>query len=652
MFTQRFRGQVMGIIVLFCLLSASLGVTLDTHQARAAGDYRSYANSSAATLQSWYNSSNGLFNSTGWWNSANALGAIIDYSSNTGSTAYTGDIATTYSKNSSGNFLNNYYDDEGWWGLTWVKAYDLTGNNSYLSMAKTIFSDMAGGWDSTCGGGVWWSKDRTYKNAIPNELFLALATKLHQRTSGDSGSGSYIDWANREWSWFNSSGMINGSNLVNDGLDSSCHNNGQTTWTYNQGVILGGLTDMYKITNNSSYLSKAEAIADAATGTLVNNGILKEPCEPSSCGGDGPQFKGIFMRNLGYLYSTDNKQAYKSFITQNVDSIWNNDRNGSNQLGLMWYGPFDSADAARQSSAQDALNAAIPFSTSSGTSNVALNKTATADSSCSSSETPNKAVDGSVTNDSKWCSGGTSGQYWLRLDLGASYAISSFTVKHAGAGGENTAWNTRDFNIQLSSDGSNWSTVVNVTGNTASITTHSISTTTARYVKLNITNPQSDPNYIAARIYELEVYATSATSNVALNKTATANNSCTSSETPNKAVDGSVTNDSKWCAGATSGQYWLRIDLGANYAISSFTVKHAGAGGENTAWNTRDFNLQLSTDGSNWNTVVNVSGNTSSITTHPISTTTARYVKLNITNPQTDPNTIAARIYELEVYGS
>ncbi|GHO49014.1 hypothetical protein KSX_71770 [Ktedonospora formicarum] len=46
-----------------------------------------------------------------------------------------------------------------------------------------------------------------------------------------------------------------------------------------------------------------------------------------------------------------------------------------------------------------------------------------------------------------------------------------------------------------------------VTGNTASITTHPIATTSARYVKLNITNPQSDPNFIAARIYELEVYA-------------------------------------------------------------------------------------------------------------------------------------------------
>lgn len=272
------------------------------------------------------------------------------------------------------------------------------------------------------------------------------------------------------------------------------------------GLNLGGLTDMYKITSDTSYLSKAEAIANAATGTLVTNGILRESCKPSSCGGDSSQFKGNFMRNLGYLYSTDNKQAYKNFITQNVDSIWNNDRNSSNQLGLMWYGPFDSADATRQSSVQGALNAAIPFSTSSGTSNVALNKKATADSSCSLSGTPNKTVDSSVTNNSKWCAGATGGQYWLRLDLGASYAVSSYCEAHRG-GRRDTAWNTRDFNIQLSTDGSNWSTVVTVTGNTSSITTHPISTRTARYVKLNITNPQSDPNTVAARIYELEVYS-------------------------------------------------------------------------------------------------------------------------------------------------
>ncbi|GHO93916.1 hypothetical protein KSF_039640 [Reticulibacter mediterranei] len=491
---------------LICALLVNLvlfGIPFMSSTTHAAGSYRAYADAAAATLQRWYNSSNGQFNTTGWWNSANALGAIIDYSARTSSTAYTGDISTSYNTNASGNFLNDYYDDEGWWALTWVKAYDLTNDSRYLTMAKTIFNDMKGGWDTTCGGGIWWSKARSYKNAIPNELFLALATSLHQRTPGDSGSGSYLDWSNQEWNWFNNSGMINSSSLINDGLDSSCHNNGQTTWTYNQGVILAGLSDLYKITGTSSYLSKAEAIANAATSTLINaNGILKEPCE-TSCNGDASQFKGIFMRNLYYLYQTDSKQAYRDFITRNVDSIWANDRNSSNQLGLQWYGPFDSADASRQSSALDAINAAIPFSSA----NLALNKPASADSTCSSSETPNKAVDGSITNNSKWCSGGTSGKYWLRVDLQSSMSIARFTIQHAGAGGENMAWNTRDFNIQVSSDGTNWTTVVTVTGNTSNTTTHTISARTARYVQLNITNPQSSTQTVAARIYELGVYS-------------------------------------------------------------------------------------------------------------------------------------------------
>jgi NedA-like, galactose-binding domain len=79
-------------------------------------------------------------------------------------------------------------------------------------------------------------------------------------------------------------------------------------------------------------------------------------------------------------------------------------------------------------------------------------------------------------------------------------------VKHAGTGGETTSWNTRDFNIQVSQDGSTWTTVVNVTGNTASTTTHPIAATQARYVRLNVTVPTQTSDS-ATRIYELEVYA-------------------------------------------------------------------------------------------------------------------------------------------------
>jgi predicted alpha-1,6-mannanase (GH76 family) len=320
----------------------------------AADDFNANSEAAALILQQWYNGS-GLYDTTGWWNAANCLEAVENVIFANHDVQYLTVLTNTFNRNSGGNFLNDYYDDEGWWANAWIRAYDLTGNTNFLKMAKTIFTDMVNGWDSTnavCPGGVFWRKERDYKNAIPNELFLLAAIRLHQRTPGDGGPGSYFYWATNEWAWFQASGLINGQNLINDGLN-GCVNNGQQTWTYNQGVILGGLTDLYKVTGDSSYLNQAIAIANAAITTLVDgNGVLREPCETTGCGGgDVPQFKGIFLRYLAYLYDETRNPTYYNFLATNAHAVWFNGRNVFNQLGLKWDGPFDSADGARQSSA-------------------------------------------------------------------------------------------------------------------------------------------------------------------------------------------------------------------------------------------------------------------------------------------------------------
>ncbi|MET8044334.1 discoidin domain-containing protein [Micromonospora sp. NPDC005215] len=284
--------------------------------------------------------------------------------------------------------------------------------------------------------------------------------------------------------------------------------------------------------------------------------------------------------------------------------------------------------------------------------NLALGKPATADSSCATAEGPAKAVNGTINagNTDKWCSLGTN--KWLQVDLGSTQNINRLVVQHAGAGGEDAAWNTRDFNLQVSTNGTSWTTVANVTGNTANTTTHTIAATQARYVRINVTNGGTSGNG-AARIYEFEVYGGSAppAGNIALNKPATADSSCSAAEGPAQAVNGSVSggNTDKWCSlGATK---WLQVDLGASQSVSRFVVKHAGAGGEDAAWNTRDFNLQVSTNGTSWTTVANVAGNTASTTTHDIATTQARYARINVTAGTSTTDT-AARIYEFEVYGA
>ena len=327
--------------------------------------YAQQASKGVQALQHWYSQSSGLYASpTGWWNAANSITVLADYERVTGDTAYYSVLANTFTaaQKTSPNFVNSYYDDDGWWALAWIDAYDLTGNAAYLSMAETIFSAMTGGWDTaTCGGGEWWSTARTYKNAIANELFLAVAAKLANRTTG-SASAVYLSWAQKEWTWFKASGMINTQSLINDGLTSTnpntCTNNGKTTWSYNQGVILGGLVELYLADQDATLLPQASAIANAAIAKLsTTSGVLTEQVS----GTDLPQFKGIFLRNLRALYkAVPSAQGgpYKTFAETNANSIWSSDQGPGVEFGGYWQGPFDSGDATRQTSALDTLIAA------------------------------------------------------------------------------------------------------------------------------------------------------------------------------------------------------------------------------------------------------------------------------------------------------
>ncbi|KAF7894761.1 uncharacterized protein EAF01_010211 [Botrytis porri] len=392
-------------------LCCALGLA-DVATSQSTSSQQSTANAEVAfkQLQTWYNATSGLWATTGWWNSANCLTVIGDlaavdsnvksavtsvmsntfiqaqktnlkmmkvvltdynylsmYGDSTGAmknlplaSEFPVHLATTV--NPSG-FLNDYYDDEGWWALGWIQAYDVTGNGDYLTMAADIFADMKNGASTPCSNGdagIWWDKPNTYVNAIANELYLSVAAHLANRATGYD-SANYLAIAENQWTWFQGTGMINAQGTINDGLTSSCQNNGETVWSYNQGVILGGLVELSKATGDSSYLGTAKSIATAAIAALSDsNGILHDACEPD-CGADGAQFKGIFMRNLQKLHQASPDSSYLTFISNNAKSIWANDRNTKNNiLGVNWAGPFIApGDASTQSSALDALVAAV-----------------------------------------------------------------------------------------------------------------------------------------------------------------------------------------------------------------------------------------------------------------------------------------------------
>ena len=111
------------------------------------------------------------------------------------------------------------------------------------------------------------------------------------------------------------------------------------------------------------------------------------------------------------------------------------------------------------------------------------------------------------------------------------------------------------------------------------------------------------------------------------------------------AIDGTPV--SMWST-SKSGEKWLRFDLGKTYEISRYVIRHAEDGGEHKYLNTRNYRVQVSTNGTTWTTVDTYKENQAAVTDVNISPVRARYVRIYIDDPGVDGT---ARIADVEIYG-
>ena len=326
-------------------------------------------------LDNWHNKETGLWETTSWWNAANILTALINNARLTNDPNFKLKIAEIYQKTKEfevaatdekaawvcKDYINDFYDDEGWWALAWLDAWEFTGEQKYLDMANIIFDDIITGWSDR--GGLYWKKGLDYRGSISNGLAMTLATRLHLAGTGTVHGKSALLWATSIWDWMIDSQLLDSNGNIQDGIR---FKNGQESireniYTYNQGVVLTGLVNLYNITGEGHYLESAHNLVLATLENMTNSDfvLVEKICEPDKCNPDAKQFKGVFMRHLMYLNDHSPREAYEDFILRNVKKLWKKAmENGTKAPGVVWDKPSE-ANAATVSSALDAFNAAL-----------------------------------------------------------------------------------------------------------------------------------------------------------------------------------------------------------------------------------------------------------------------------------------------------
>ncbi|GAA1528877.1 glycoside hydrolase family 76 protein [Kribbella lupini] len=232
---------------------------------------------------------------------------------------------------------DKFYDDNEWIGLNLIQHYQRTGDRSSLARAKEIFALVVHGWDNDpahpCAGGVYWtqapwSQDR---NTISNGPGAELGAHLFLLTRDKS----YLTWAQKMYEWARTC-MLAPNGLYWDHIDLAGTVE-KTQWSYNQGVMLGAGTLLYKATGQKRYLNEAKALANASLAFYGSEDRLwKQPT----------RFNAIWFKNLLILDSVTHDPRYTQVMKAYSARAWSEVRDPATGLFHFADGPVQLLEQA------------------------------------------------------------------------------------------------------------------------------------------------------------------------------------------------------------------------------------------------------------------------------------------------------------------
>ncbi|RXG13197.1 putative alpha-1,6-mannanase (GH76 family) [Leeuwenhoekiella aestuarii] len=264
-----------------------------------------------------------------YWPNAHVLHVLVDAYVRTQDGSYLPKMKSLLlgikSKNGD-TYSNVFNDDMLWLGNSTMRAYNATGDEEYLEVAKFLWDDVLLSYSEVLGGGIAWKKDTPFsKNAVSNGPTIILGMRLYDAT----GDETYLNWAKDlyEWEKANLVDPTNGEVWDNIQLiDGNPVIQKDWVFTYNMGTWIGAGLRLYNETGEQGYLNDAlqSARTTLTSPKLTTQGVLRDEGQ-----GDGGLFKGILVRYFTEMIleddiSEDDYNDFLDFLIFNGETFYNN----------------------------------------------------------------------------------------------------------------------------------------------------------------------------------------------------------------------------------------------------------------------------------------------------------------------------------------
>jgi hypothetical protein len=159
-----------------------------------------------------------------------------------------------------GNGHDKYYDDNQWMVITFLEAYEVTGEAKFLDRARATLAFALSGWDDELGGGIWWHEG--HKGGSKNTCANGPAAVACLRAARVVDRSENLGWARRLVAWTNEhlqdeDGLFWDNQRVADGRI----NRGKLT--YNSALMMRANLGLFRATGEDAYLAEAERIGKA-----------------------------------------------------------------------------------------------------------------------------------------------------------------------------------------------------------------------------------------------------------------------------------------------------------------------------------------------------------------------------------------------------